>query len=510
MFVRKNKNRSGSVSVQIVTKVSRKYRLVKTVGTSASPDEIERLVGVAKREIALPEEQEQLFAMDGADTHAVRTFVGGLANKHVHMLGPELIFGALFDRIGFATALPDPLFRHLVVARLAYHGSKLKTVDYLRRYRGLTISVDTIYRFLDTLHRTYKDKVERVAYEHTKTAQGGTISVVFYDMTTLYFESEEEDDLRKIGFSKDGKFQCPQIMIGLLIGAGGYPIGYDLFPGNTFEGHTLLPILEKIRKKYDIGNPIVVADAGLLSKDNIKKLAAGGHTFIIGARIKNETDAMKQRILAKRATLTDGDAKILEKSDGIRLIVSFSEKRARKDAHMRDKGLKRLRAKVMAGKLTKAHLNDRGYNKFLAMEGEVAVMIDEEKITEDKRWDGLKGYVTNTTLAADDVIAAYGNLWQIEKAFRMSKSDLRVRPIFHRLRHRIEAHLCIAFVAYAIANTLEHLLKKARVAMTAKRAAELTHTMFALVVILPGELTPTTTILQMDAEQQALYAVIHR
>jgi transposase len=458
----------------------------------------------------MPEGQGRLFAIDGADTHAVRTFVGGLTNTNIHMLGPELIFGTLFQRMGFDDALPDPLFRHLVIARLVYPGSKLKTTDYLRRYRGITIGVDTIYRLLDTLQSTYKEKVERAAYEYTKAKQGGVISVVFYDMTTLYFEAQDEDDLRKIGFSKDGKFQCPQIMLGLLIGAGGYPIGYDIFEGNTFEGHTLLPTLLKIQMKYGFGKPTVVADAGLLSKDNIKKLEEGGYTFIIGARIKNETDAMKQRILEQHAALADGNTITLDKSDNTRLIVSFLEKRERKDAYMREKGLKRLRAKVANGKLTKAHINDRGYNKFLAMEGEVSVLIDEAKITEDARWDGLKGYVTNTTLAPEEVIAAYGNLWRIEKAFRISKTDLRVRPIFHRIRRRIEAHLCIAFVAYAIANELEHLLADAQVAMTAARAAELTHTMFALVAMLPGELTPTTTILQMDDEQHALYKVIHK
>ena len=144
------------------------------------------------------------------------------------------------------------MFRHLVIARLAYPTSKLKTVDYLRRYRGIVIHEDTIYRFLDTLNKEHKEKAEYIAYEHTRKTLG-TISVVFYDMTTLYFDAEDEDDLRKIGFSKDGKFQNPQIMVGLLVGAGGYPIGYDIFEGNTFEGKTLLPVLEKIEKNTGSG-----------------------------------------------------------------------------------------------------------------------------------------------------------------------------------------------------------------------------------------------------------------
>ena len=146
--------------------------------------------------------------------------------------------------------IKNTLFRHITIARLAYPASKLKTVDYLYRYLGIDISEDKIYRFLDELNKTYKEKVEKIAYQNTKKHLGGTISVVFYDMTTLYFEAEDEDDLRKIGFSKDGKFQCPQIMLGLLVGKNGYPIGYDIFEGNTFEGHTLIPILEKIQKVY--------------------------------------------------------------------------------------------------------------------------------------------------------------------------------------------------------------------------------------------------------------------
>jgi len=126
--------------------------------------------------------------------------------------------------------------------------------------------------------------VERITYNHTRKVLK-TISVVFYDMTTLYFEAEDEDDLRKIGFSKDGKFQKPQIMLGLLVGEGGFPIGYDIFKGNTSEGKTLMPVLQAIQKKYQFGKPIVVADAALLSKDNLETLAEKNYTFIIGGRI---------------------------------------------------------------------------------------------------------------------------------------------------------------------------------------------------------------------------------
>jgi hypothetical protein len=246
MFVRKKKNKSGTVSVQIIDKHAGRYRVLRTIGAAREADDIARLERKA-RQFLDPHSWGQFSLFPGLphDDAIIEDFLDTLCGAQIRVVGPELIFGILFDQIGFS-AIHEELFRHLVIARLAYPASKLKTADYLARYRGVEVSVQTIYRFLDTLQRVYKDIVERIAYEHTRKILGNAITVVFYDMTTLYFEAEDEDDLRKIGFSKDGKFQCPQIMLGLLVGSGGYPIGYDIFEGNTFEGHTLLPALEKM------------------------------------------------------------------------------------------------------------------------------------------------------------------------------------------------------------------------------------------------------------------------
>ncbi len=165
-----------------------------------------------------------------------------------------------------------------------------------------SLSVNTLYAFLDRLHGRYKQEVEQIVYRHSQKHLG-SISVVFYDMTTLYFEAEDEDDLRKIGFSKDGKFQHPQIMLGLLVGEGGLPIGYDVFEGNTFEGHTLLPTLTQIQKRYGFQQPIVVADAAMLSKANLARLSEAHYRFIIGARIKTESEEIKQEILSRSKSL---------------------------------------------------------------------------------------------------------------------------------------------------------------------------------------------------------------
>ena len=508
MFIRKNVNRSGSISVQIISKRGGKYRVVQTIGTSRDPDEVEKLVLGAKERINYPSNQLTLFSMLSETDIAIKSFMESMTNLQIHTIGPELIFGALFNRLGFGV-IKDDLFRHIVIARLTYPTSKLKTVDYLYRYRGIRVKVDTIYRFLDTLRNKYKEIVERVAYENTKRTLK-RISVVFYDMTTLYFETEDEDDLRKIGFSKDGKFQKPQIMLGLLVGQNGYPIGYDIFKGNTFEGHTLLPTLASIEKKYGFKKSIVVADAALLTRKNLENLANERYQFIIGARIKNENNRIKRKILKRAKGLCNGQGFSIKKPDGTRLIITYSDKRQKKDVHNRKRGLLKLRKKIKSGRLTKESINNRGYNKFLALTGEIHVKIDEDKIKEDQLWDGLKGYITNTRLSPKNITENYRHLWQIEKAFRISKTDLRIRPIYHYRKKRIEAHICIAFVAYAIYKELERLLYKHHVSFGPKRAAELTHNMYELEYMLPHSKKKEKTILKMDQMQQMLYNIIYR
>ncbi len=505
MFVRKKRNKSGAVSVQIIDK-SDGYKVFATIGSSKDSVKIDELVKKAEYQISSSKgRQGDLFSGKSVDVEA---FIKSIGNDQVHTIGPELILGVLFDRIGF-NVIKDELFRHLVIARLVYPVSKLKTVDYLYRYQGIVVDVDAIYRFLDKLHSKHKDAVEKIAFEYTKKILKD-ITVVFYDMTTLYFEAEDEDDLRKMGFSKDGKFSHPQIMLGLLVGTDGYPIGYDIFEGNVFEGKTLLPTLDKIKKKFSFANPVVVADAAMLSKENLKNLKDNGYQFIIGGRIKNENTNIQKEILQSVGKIKQQETVGFKKADGTRLIVNYSETRQKKDAYNRERGLSKLRQRVQSGKLKKEHINNRGYNKFLTLKGIVEIEIDDQKVQDDSLWDGLKGYVTNTELSDEDVIKNYRHLWQIEKAFRISKTDLRIRPIYHYRRKRIEAHICIAFVAYCIYKELERLLNKNNVGFSAKKATELTHTMYEIECHLPGTMEQRKFILKMDAEQQILYDIIHK
>lgn len=495
------------MSVQIIDKTNG-YRVVQTLGSSRNPDQIERWMIQAYQIInANTPGQGWLFPSKTKEDLILENFLDHLTNAQIHTVGPELIFGALFDRIGFS-AIQDELFRHLTIARLAYPTSKLKTMDYLRRYRGIEISVDAIYRFMDKLAKGYKEKVCALAYQRSKERLG-KIAFVFYDMTTLYFEAEDEDDLRKIGFSKDGQFQKPQILLGLLVGEGGLPIGYDIFEGNTFEGRTLLPTLKKIQSTYGFDKPIVVADAALLSEENVENLVKEGYQFILGARIRNESEKIKEEILRKAEGIRDGDSFVLKKDGQTRLVVTYSQKRADKDSANRSRGVEKLRRQIKSGRLTKQSIHNRGYNRFLTIVGEAAISIDEEKVQSDHRWDGLKGYLTNTSLPSTNVAEHYIQLWQIENAFRISKTDLRVRPVHHYLRERIEAHICIAFVAYTIYKELEYLLRKRGLAMSPRRAADLTHTMYELEYVLPISGEKKQQFLRMDEEQQSLYDLIY-
>lgn len=520
MFVRRKANKTGSVSVQVVDKSKGRYQVIKSLGTGSTEAEVVRLEEKARQHVRELTGTNR-FLFENEDEIKLEDFLSTISNSQVQVIGPEIIFGTLYDRIGYGR-INNELFRHLVITRLFNPGSKLKTIDYLFRYQGVVYNISKIYRFLDNLcfrkdavqgsqpdgKPDIKRQVEDISYSHTLRVLGGKIEVVFYDMTTLYFESSDEDDLRKTGFSKDGKHQCPQVFLGLLVGHGGNPIGYELFEGNIFEGNTFIPVLQRMEERYSLGKPVVIADSGLLSKKNILALEQNGYEYILGARPKNESDTIKQKILA--FDLKDGDVRAIKKTGTTRLVLSRTNKRKDKDAHNRKRGLDRLTKRLNSGKLTKSNINNKGYNKYLKMEGIVTISIDLEKFNADAAWDGIKGYLTNTTLGAKQVIANYRNLWFIERAFRMNKTDLRVRPIYHRLYNRIEAHICICFTAYTIMLELERLLKAQKSGISLKRAQEITHNIYRILYQLPYSKDTKTRMLRMDSEQQELYDITIR
>jgi transposase len=499
MFVRKKKNKSGVVSIQIIDKSSGTYELYRTIGSSKEPAEIERLYKEGKREIESITGQQKLPFDDDKEKELIDIFFGGV--EDFKLTGPELLLGKIFEEIGFGK-IPDELFRHLVIARLVYPVSKLKTVDYIFKYKGIIIDVEKVYRYLDKLQTQQMQLVQQISYQHTLKILDNYISIVFYDVTTLYFEAADEDDFRQTGFSKDGKHQQPQIVLGLLVSTGGYPLAYELFEGSKFEGHTMIPVIETFKEKYKLEKLIVVADAGLLSTKNIEALCEKNYEFILGARIKNETWQAQKHLLSLK--LADGGSSIIDKGNGQKLIVSYSEGRAKNDAFNRKRGLQKLEKALASGKLSKKHINNKGYNKYLKLEGEIKISIDYHKFTEDAKWDGLKGYITNTQLTKEEVIESYKQLWFIEKTFRISKSDLRIRPIFHYLKRRIQAHICIAFAACKVYKELERQLNEKKANLSPEKAIDILKTIYSLTLTTPYSNTKHTRLLIKNQEQSDL------
>lgn len=291
-------------------------------------------------------------------------------------------------------------------------------------------------------------------------------------------------------------------MLGLLVSEFGYPLDYEIFEGNKFEGHTMLPVIEAFANKYSIGQLIVVADAGLMSNKNIVELSQRGYAYIIGARIKNETRDVQAQIL--QLQLADMESTVLAKGNTQRLVVSYSERRAKKDDQNREKGIQRLRALVSGGKLTKENISNKGYNKYLKIKEEVKVEVDEDKYNADKKWNGLKGYLTNTGLPKEVVISHYNQLWQIEKTFRITKTDLNIRPIYHYKRSRIEAHICIAFAACKLYKELERQLKEKKSTLSAEQAIDILKTIYGITIQLPNSKAHKLMLLDKTEEQKLL------
>jgi transposase len=253
----------------------------------------------------------------------------------------------------------------------------------LKSHFDKDLQLHKIFRYLDMLHNTQKEQIQQISVEHTKKILGGRIGLMFYDVTTLYFETDNSDELHEAGFSKDSKHSQPQVLLGLLVIQDGYPLSYSLFNGSQYEGRTMLPLVEDFVQRFSLDDFVIVADSGLMNKSNIKMLESGNHKYILGERIKNKSEKTKQWILS--FDKLDGEFTGLQ-IDKARLIISYSEKRAKKDKYNREKGVKCLQKAYKSGNITKENINKRGYNKFLEISDNEKVMINQQKIAEDENW----------------------------------------------------------------------------------------------------------------------------
>jgi transposase len=501
MFLRKKKNRSGTTSVVVVDKRNGLYREIKTTGTSNKLSEVESFYQQGKKWISNFLGDQDIFEVYDKALEEEQVTEYLLSNiENILLNGVQLILDKVFTLTGFE-AIEDDIFRQLVIARLGQPMSKSATVEYLKSHFDQDAQLHHVYRYLDKLYNTQQERIQQISVEHTQRILGGKIGLLFYDVTTLYFEADTGDELRETGFSKDGKHSQPQIVLGLLVSKDGYPLSYSIFNGSQYEGYTMLHVVEDFVRRFNLDDFIVVADSGLMNQTNIAMLESGKHKYIIGARIKNEGREIKKWIWS----LSKQDGIFHEtRKDSARLIVGYSDNRAKKDKYNRDKGVKRLEKAYRSGSITKEHINKRGYNKFLEISDDVKVKINQEKINQDALWDGLKGYLTNTDLSAREVYEQYSGLWSVERAFRITKGTLEMRPMFHFTPKRIEAHVCICFAAYKVYKELERVLKISDINISVDKVLDIAKTITSIKINLPISGNTMTKTMILTQRQRSI------
>ena len=413
--------------------------------------------------------------------------------------GIHEIYGKLYNELGFDRVIGNrarnarsiEILKEIVLARIANPDSKRGSVFNLEKNSGVKLNLKAVYRMMDKIGEHEIKRLNKLVYEETKSLFKEKIDLIFFDATTLYFESFSEDEFKKNGYSKDGKFNQPQVVLALMVTKEGLPIGYKAFEGDTFDGHTLIPILKEVKEQYDLDKVVFVADAGMFSRDNLKEFEKlydkeSKVTYIVGARIKNMTNKLKKQIINKdNYTQLNDDMKVatFDLDNGKKLLVSHSIKRAKKDRYDREKNIQKLRDRFEKEKSPKSYLSNSGYKKYLQLEGaedsknsncEFKLVIDEDKIKEDFVWDGLKGIITNNIeLTDEEIISQYTNLWQVEESFRITKHDLKIRPIYHWKPSRVKAHLAISFMAYTLVRHLEHRVRLQYVKLSPQRIRQL-------------------------------------
>jgi len=331
--------------------------------------------------------------------------------------------------------------------RIMEPASKLQSLKLLDTYFGIHHRRQAFYEALPRLV-AFKDKVEQLTVKRAVAELAFDFSLVFYDVTTLYFESFEPEDLRKPGFSKDNKSQQPQIIMGLMVTQEGFPIAYELFAGNKFEGHTLIPVIEAFKARHQIATLTVVADAAMISRENVTALRSHGLHYIVGARLGNISLKLLQEVSA--ALHLQGGATVRVATAHGNLVCDFSQKRYYKDARDMERQIKKAETLVKGSMAVKRA-------KFLKAGANTRYELNVELIEKTRLLLGVKGYYTNLgpEVGNQIIIDRYHGLWHVEKAFRIAKSDLEMRPVFHFKEQAINVHMLICFMALAVSKYME-------------------------------------------------------
>jgi len=512
MFIRvkdKSSKERYRKSVQIVhnfrEKGKVKQKIVKHIGVANNDAHLQELKLLARSiQIQLENEDVSLFTPEELQKDLRRSHskdketlysdedytvdMRSLEEQSRVIHGIHDVYGKMFDELNVKSIFANParnlssiqVFKDIVMARIAKPDSKRGSVAMLEENFGISIDLDKVYRMMDKLDDKAIGKLNDLSYHQTRKLFDDRIDVIYFDATTIYFESFTEDSgedaIRKNGYSKDLKFNQPQVVLALMVTKEGLPIGYEVFSGDTFDGHTLIPSLKILRENHKIDTVVYVADSGMFNEENLKELEAlEAHRFdyIVGARIKNLPRKIKEQIInPKHYKTLNKEIKLASfiLDNGRRLIVTHSQKRARKDKADREKGIKKLKEKLQKSGSVKSQLSNQGYKKYLQLQGgddgkdndcKLSIVLDEQKIKEDEAWDGLKGLIVNqgSPLSDEEILSQYSNLWQVEESFRITKHDLKIRPVYHWKPSRVKAHLAISFTALLLVRHLEHRVR---------------------------------------------------
>jgi len=464
VFLRKVKTASGATAVQIARREHRRDVVIEHLGSAHTEAELAALMQVGRRKI---EEGQGVLDLGLESEQDPRT---AIVQAKASRLLVEVVESA-WQALGF-DVIDDEAFFQLVLARVVEPTSMLDAVRVLTEL-GLTPAHRNT--FSATLRRAgqrgYRDQIATACFNDA--AAWGDVSLCLYDVTTLYFEAEKEDDLRKVGYSKERRVD-PQVVVGLLVDRHGFPLEIGCFEGNKAETLTMIPIIKAFQKRHGLSDMAVVADAGMLSATNLRELDEAGLRFIVGSRVTKAPVDLESHfrwhgdafadgqlidtITPKNRRSIENDTK--KKREPVwdpeqhpgswRAVWAYSAKRAARDG--KTLTLQENRAKeVIAGEKTART------PRFVKTTNGTRT-LDEASLARARRLVGLKGYVTNipaNVMDPDEVIGSYHDLWRVEQSFRMSKTDLRARPMFHHKRESIEAHLTIVFAALAVARYLQ-------------------------------------------------------
>ncbi|MEN2436423.1 IS1634 family transposase [Weeksellaceae bacterium A-14] len=442
MKIRVVKTASKARAVQVVRYQNNKRIVLQHIGSAHNDADLEELMMIAEEWIKDYSGQLSIFPDESPNQllHLNHCTFVGVQYRYFYQQIDQIQ-----DRLGFGSL--QPLLNDLVSIRIFEPASKLRSLELLEKYFGIKHSRKSYYKIAPQCIEL-KEKIENLVVDFAKEYYSFNFDLVFYDVTTLYFETFEEDELRKNGFSKDNKSQQPQILIALMVTKEGFPIAYEIFSGNTFEGHTIIPVIKAFIDRNKVKEFTVVADAAMISSENIKQLKQNSINYIVGARMGNLSADLLE-IMDKQIDRKDGKSIRIKTELGY-LICSYSAVRYRKDLYEMNKQIEKAKQVIESPSKTRK-------TKFTKT-GKQQLELNEELIEKTKKLLGIKGYYTNLEATIADnktIIERYHELYRIEQAFRVSKSDLQTRPIFHFKEEPIKLHILICFMALVISKHIE-------------------------------------------------------